>query len=49
MIEGRTEKNKLGLTLQENLEGQILVVLTADVPDGRSNLVRPQAGIETLP
>ena len=47
-IEGRPEKNELGPTLQEHLQGQILAVLTAGVPGGRPNLVRPQAGIESL-
>ena len=49
MIESRPEKNKLGPALQEHLQGQILVILTAGAPVGRLNLVCPQAGIKILP
>ena len=48
-IEGRPKKNELGSTLQEHLQCQILAVLTASVPGGRPNLVRPYVGIESLP
>ena len=48
MIEDRPKKNELGSTLQEHLQGQIFAILTADVPGGRPNLVRPQTGIESL-
>ena len=49
MIEGRPEKNESGPTVQEHLQGQILALLTAGVSGGTPNLVRPQAGIESLP
>ena len=48
MIKARPENNKLGLSFQEHLQGQILAVLTADIPGGRPNLVHPQASIESL-
>ena len=48
-IKVHLEKNELGPTLQEHFQGQILAVLTAGVSGERTNLVHPQAGIESLP